>query len=85
MDLNERIKKELEGEKVSIKSSTLLESGPSEEKLIEKIFMKKDYSYYLVLTVPLKMPLYKDRNFNLQLGLFDKDHKPIANSTRLLK
>lgn len=81
MDLNERIKKDLAVEKEGATSSTMLECRPSEEeKLLDTIFHKKDYGFYLGLKTPISMPLYKDRNFNLELGLFDRDHNPISNS-----
>ena len=68
-DLNIKIKKELAMEEpIQPRSTPMIESTAPEERLIEKIFMKKDYSYYLILTSPLKLPLFKDRNFNLYSG-----------------
>jgi hypothetical protein len=58
----------------------MIKSIAYEEKLSDNVFFKNDYSYYLVLTTPLKLPLFKDRNFNLEVGLFDDDHKPVPNS-----
>jgi|JI6StandDraft_1071083.scaffolds.fasta_scaffold06363_12 hypothetical protein len=83
-DLNIKIKKELAMEEsIQPRSTPMIESTAPEERLIEKIFMKKDYSYYLILTSPLKLPLFKDRNFNLQVGLFDKEHRPASNCTNI--
>lgn len=83
--MNDRIKRELEAEKENPQSSTLLESRPSEEeKLIDTIFLKRDYGFYLGLKTPLDLPLYKDRNFNLELGLYDREHNPIGNSNSIL-
>lgn len=64
-------------------SSPPIESVAPEERLIEKIFFRRDYDYYLILTSPLKLPLFKDRNFNIQLGLFDRNHQPISNCRML--
>lgn len=47
---------------------------------MESIFSKREYKFHLRLKKGLKMPLYKDRNFNLFVGLFDCNNNPILNS-----
>lgn len=46
---------------------------------MESIFAKREYKFHLILKKSVKMPFYKDRNFNLFIGLFDQNHCPCSN------
>lgn len=63
-----------------VKRPLSLEQRPSEEKIIEKLFSKSEYSYCLLLKNSFKPLLYKDRNFNLFIGLYDKQRNIVLNS-----
>jgi hypothetical protein len=49
----------------------MIEDSAPEEKILEGLFMKKNFKYHLGLTQAFNLPLYKDRNFDLDIGIFD--------------
>lgn len=55
----------------------------AEEKIIRRLFSKTDFSYCLLPQNLFRPPLYKDRNFNLFIGLFDRDQNLVFNEKKI--
>lgn len=55
-------------------SSFGLQEGNPADELIGKLFSREtEYRYQLELATPLEQPLYKERNFNLEVRLLDAE------------
>lgn len=84
VEINQVIAKELGDMKaIEPESHNMIEESAPEEKILESIFSKRDFKYHLGLRRPFTSPLYKDRNFNLSVGIYDEDNKPMINNNTL--
>ncbi|KAL4448811.1 hypothetical protein ABPG74_012900 [Tetrahymena malaccensis] len=71
---------------IAASNDTCSLGGPiSPQGLIQYLFKKKesDYKYKLILNNPLEQPLYRERNFNINVSLVDRDDNAVSNNNRI--
>jgi hypothetical protein len=63
----------------SLSKNSIVENCSPQENFMRKVFGKTEYNYVLTLDEPLKKSLCKDRIFNIDVGLYDKQQKRVCN------